>query len=115
MCNTRVTDALILVVTGHGAVLVLSVEALHEGAKPLGLQVSLRPRPRYGCVDEIVQSIYMCGTVIEILGTFTNLNALMHGMGESYKVFHWIGLAYNVMDSFNTSVWLSWYLCRTNI
>ena len=66
-----------------------------------------------GVLDELVQSVHLCGKDIDILKYLTYLNSVVHNYGGSnQEVTGRIGLAYGVMDSFNTSIWLCRYLCR---
>ncbi len=45
--------------------------------------------------------------------SFTHLGSVLHNNGRSdQEVIRRIGLAYGVMDSLNTSIWLCRYLCR---
>ncbi|KAG0717513.1 DNA excision repair protein ERCC-1 [Chionoecetes opilio] len=57
----------------HSMVLVMALEALHEEAKPLGLEVSW-PKTKGqvfgGLLDETVQSVHVCSEDIEILESF---------------------------------------------
>ncbi|KAG0720034.1 DNA mismatch repair protein Mlh1 [Chionoecetes opilio] len=62
-------------------VLVMALEALHEEAKPLGLEVSwLKTKVQVfgGLLDETVESVYACGEDIEILESFTYLGSAVH-------------------------------------
>ena len=99
-------------------VLVMALEALHEEAKSLGLQVSW-PKSKVqvfgGLLDETVQSIHACGEDIDIdiLDSFTYLGSVVHSNGGSrQEVLRWISLAHGVMDSLSTSIWRCQYLCR---
>ena len=66
-----------------------------------------------GFLNETVQSIHVCGEVIDILESFTYLGSVVHNNGESrQEALWWIGLAHGVMDSLSMSIWGYWYLCR---
>ncbi|KAG0715742.1 Cyclin-dependent kinase 8 [Chionoecetes opilio] len=61
-------------------VLVMALEALHEEAKPLGLEVSwLKTKVQMfgGLLDETVQSVHACSEDIEILESFTYLGSAL--------------------------------------
>ena len=92
------------------------LEALHEEAKPLGLQVSwakTKVQVFGSLLDETVQSVHACGEDVEISESFTYLGSVVHNNGESgQEVLRRIGLAHGVMDSLNTSIWRCRYLCR---
>ena len=97
-------------------VLIMVLEALHEEAKPLGLQVSW-PKTKVqvfgGLLDETVQSIHVCGEDIDILDSFKYIGSVDHNnSGSRQEVLRRIGLAHGVMDSFSTSIWRCRYLCR---
>ncbi|KAG0710420.1 Regulator of nonsense transcripts 3A [Chionoecetes opilio] len=100
-------------------VLVMTLEALHEEAKPLGLEVSwLKTKVQVfgGLLDETVQSVHVCGEDIEILESFTYLGSAVHNDGGSrQEVLRQIGIAHGVMDSLSKSIWRCRYLCRTKI
>lgn len=118
--NTTVTDLVFaddaVILAESLEVLVLALEALHEEAKPLGLQVSwakTKVQVFGGLLDETVQSVHACGEDIEILESFTYLGSVVHNSGGSrHEVLRRIGLAHGVMDSLNTSIWRCRYLCR---
>lgn len=75
-------------------VLVMSLKALHQEVKPLGLQVS------WAKSDETVQSVYVCGEDIEILEIFSYLGSSVQNNGRSHQeVLQWIGLVHSIMDS----------------
>ncbi|KAG0707420.1 hypothetical protein GWK47_000205 [Chionoecetes opilio] len=65
-------------------VLVMALEALHEEAKPLGLEVSwLQTNVQVfgGLLDETVQSVHACSEDIEILDILHTLVAQVHNDG----------------------------------
>ncbi|KAG0724998.1 Polycomb protein suz12-A [Chionoecetes opilio] len=97
-------------------VLVMALEALHEEAKPLGLEVSwLKTKVQVfvGLLDETVQSVHACGEDIEILESFTYLGSTVHNDGGSrQEVLGQIGIAHGIMDSLSGSIWRCRYLCR---
>ncbi|KAG0718623.1 Transient receptor potential channel pyrexia [Chionoecetes opilio] len=97
-------------------VLVMALEALHEEAKPLGLEVSwLKTKVQVfgGLLDEMVQSVHACGEDIEILESFTYLGSAVHNDGESrQEILRRIGIAHGAMDSLSGSIWRCRYLCR---
>ncbi|KAG0710786.1 putative epidermal cell surface receptor [Chionoecetes opilio] len=97
-------------------VLVMALEALHEEAKPLGLEVSwLKTKVQVfgGLLDEAVQSVHACGEDIEILESFTYLGSAVHNdRGSRQEVLRRIGIAHGVMDSLSGSIWRCRYLCR---
>ncbi|KAG0724746.1 hypothetical protein GWK47_039977 [Chionoecetes opilio] len=97
-------------------VLVMALEALHEEAKPLGLEVSwLKTKVQvFGdLLDETVQSVHACGEDIEILESFTYLGSAVHNDGGSrQEVLRRIDIAHGVMDSLSGSIWRCRYLCR---
>ena len=97
-------------------VLMMALEALHEEAKPLELQVSwLKTKVQVfgSLLHETGQSIHACGEDIDILDSFTYLGSVVHNNGGScQEVLQRIGLAYGVMDSLSTSIWGCRYLCR---
>ena len=77
--NTKIIDLVFandVIFAESLEILVMALEVLHEGAKPLGLQVSW-PKTKVqvlgGLLDETVQSIHACGVAIDILDSFTFL------------------------------------------
>ncbi|KAG0698918.1 hypothetical protein GWK47_025924 [Chionoecetes opilio] len=69
-------DSVHLIFAESLEVLVMALEALHEEAKPLGLEVSwLKTKVQvFGdLLDEAVQSVHACGEDIEILENFPGL------------------------------------------
>ncbi|KAG0719946.1 hypothetical protein GWK47_049448 [Chionoecetes opilio] len=67
-------------------VLVMALEALHEEAKPLGLEVYwLKTKVQvFGrLLDETVQSVHACGKDTEILESFTYLGSAVQNDGGS--------------------------------
>ncbi|KAG0712132.1 hypothetical protein GWK47_019124 [Chionoecetes opilio] len=67
-------------------VLVMALEALHEEAKPLGLEVSwLKTKVQVfgSLLDETVQSVHSGSEAIEILESFTYLGSAVHNDGGS--------------------------------
>ncbi|KAG0710251.1 putative nuclease HARBI1 [Chionoecetes opilio] len=76
----------------------MALEALHEEAKPLGLEVSwLKTKVQVfeGLVDEIVHA---CGEDIEISESFTYLgSAVQNDGGSRQEVLRRIGIAHGVM------------------
>ncbi len=57
-----------------------------------------------------------CGEDIEVLESFTYFFRVLYNNGRSdQEVIRWIGLAYGVMESLNTSIWRCRYLCRTKL
>ncbi|KAG0723224.1 putative protein in type-1 retrotransposable element R1DM [Chionoecetes opilio] len=97
-------------------VLVMVLEALHEEAKPLGLEVYwLKTKVQvFGdLLDEAVQFVHACGEDIEILESFKYLGSAVHNDGGSrQEVLRRIGIAHGVMDSLSGSIWRCRYLCR---
>ena len=118
--NTRVTDLVFaddaVILSESLEVLVMALEALHEEAKPLGLEVSwakTKVQVFGGLLDETVRSVHACGEDIDILDSFTYLGSVVHNNGGSrHEVMRRIGLAHGVMDSLNASIWRCRYLCR---
>ncbi|KAG0724373.1 putative uncharacterized transposon-derived protein F52C9.6 [Chionoecetes opilio] len=122
--NTKFTDLVFaddaIIFAESVEVLAVALEALHEEAKPLGLEVSwLKTKVQVfgGLLDETVQSVHACGEDIEILETFTYLGSTVHNDGGSrQEVLRRIGIAHGIMDSLSTSIWRCRYLCsRTKI
>ncbi|KAG0695116.1 hypothetical protein GWK47_027046 [Chionoecetes opilio] len=77
-------------------VLVMALEALHEEAKPLGLEVSwLKTKVQvFGdLLDEAVQSVHACGEDIEILESFTYLGSTQSIMTAGHVKKPYGGLA----------------------
>ncbi|KAG0716086.1 hypothetical protein GWK47_010475 [Chionoecetes opilio] len=71
-------DSVHLIFAESLEILVMVLKALHEEAKPLGLEVSwLKTKVQVfgGYLDEAVQFVYACGEDIEILESFTYLNS----------------------------------------
>ncbi|KAG0710593.1 putative uncharacterized transposon-derived protein F52C9.6 [Chionoecetes opilio] len=118
--NTKITDLVFaddaVIFPESLEVLVMALEALHEEAKPLGLEVSwLKTKVQvFGdLLDEAVQSVHACGEDIEILESFTYLGSAVHNVGGSrQEVLRRIGIAHGVMDSLSGSIWRCRYLCR---
>ncbi|KAG0724278.1 Sodium-coupled monocarboxylate transporter 1 [Chionoecetes opilio] len=118
--NTKITDLVFaddaVIFAESLEVLVMALEALHEEAKPLGLEVSwLKTLVQvFGdLLDEAVQSVHACGEDIEILESFTYLGSAVHNDGGSrQEVLRRIGIAHGVMDSLSGSIWRCRYLCR---
>ncbi|KAG0726800.1 DNA-directed RNA polymerases I, II, and III subunit RPABC2 [Chionoecetes opilio] len=118
--NTKITDLVFaddaVIFAESLEVLVMALEALHEEAKPLGLEVSwLKTKVQvFGdLLDEAVQSVHACGEDIEILESFTYLGSTVHNDGGSrQEVLRRIGIAHGVMDSLSGSIWRCRYLCR---
>ena len=116
--NTKVTDLVFaddaVIFAESLEVLVMALDALHEEAKPLGLQVSwtkTKVQVFGGLLDETVRSVHACGEDIEILDSFTYLGSVVHNNGGSrQEVLRRIGLAHGVMDSLNESIWRCRYL-----
>ncbi|KAG0727554.1 hypothetical protein GWK47_034452 [Chionoecetes opilio] len=80
--NTKITDLVFaddaVIFAESLEVLVMALEALHEEAKPLQLEVSwLKTKVQvFGdLLDEAVQSVHACGEDIEILESFTYLGS----------------------------------------
>ena len=72
-------------------VTVMSLKALHEEVKPLGLKVSCvktNVQVFAGVLDEPVQSVHACGEDIEILKNFTCLGSVVHNDGGSSHKSH---------------------------
>ena len=120
VANTKIIDLVFaddaLIFAESLVILVIALKALHEEAKPLGLQVSW-PKTKVqvfgGLLDETVQSIHACGEDIDILDSIKYLGSVVHKNGEScQEVLRWIGLAPGVMDSLSTSIWRCLYPCR---
>ena len=64
-----------------------------------------------GLLDEAMQSIHVCGEVIDILDSFTNLGSVVHNNGGSrQEVLQWIGLAHGVMDLLSMNIWHCRYI-----
>ena len=102
--NTKITDLVFVddavIFAESLEVLVMAFQALHEEAKPLGLQVSW-PKTKVqvsgGLLDEIVQSIHTCGENIDILDSFKYLGSVVHNNGGSRQEVLWrIGLAHSL-------------------
>ncbi|KAG0724267.1 putative uncharacterized transposon-derived protein F52C9.6 [Chionoecetes opilio] len=118
--NTKITDLVFaddaVIFAESLEVLVMALEALHEEAKPLGLEVSwLKTKVQvFGdLLDEAVQSVHACGEDTEILESFTYLGSAVHNDGGSrQEVSRRIGIANGVMDSLSGSIWRCRYLCR---
>ncbi|KAG0723422.1 Transposon TX1 uncharacterized protein [Chionoecetes opilio] len=118
--NTKITDLVFaddaVIFAESLEVLVMALEALHEEAKPLGLEVSwLKTKVQvFGdLLDEAVQSVHACGEGFEILKSFTYLGSAVHNDGGSrQEVLRRIGIAHGVMDSLSGSIWRCRYLCR---
>ncbi|KAG0720083.1 Hyastatin [Chionoecetes opilio] len=118
--NTKITDLVFaddaVIFAESLEVLVMALEALHEEAKPLGLEVSwLKTKVQvFGdLLDEAVQSVHACGEDIEILESFTYLGSAVHNDGGSrQEALRRIGIAHGVMDSLSGSIWRCRYLCR---
>ncbi|KAG0716601.1 LINE-1 reverse transcriptase [Chionoecetes opilio] len=118
--NTKITDLVfaddVVIFAESLEVLVMALEALHEEAKPLGLEVSwLKTKVQvFGdLLDEAVQSVHACDEDIEILESFTYLGSAVHNDGGSrQEVLRRIGIAHGVMDSLSGSIWRCRYLCR---
>ncbi|KAG0728144.1 Retrovirus-related Pol polyprotein from type-1 retrotransposable element R2 [Chionoecetes opilio] len=118
--NTKITDLVFaddaVIFAESLEVLVMALEALHEEAKPLGLEVSwLKTKVQvFGdLLDEAVQSVHACGEDIEILESFTYLGSAIHNDGGSrQEALRRIGIAHGVMDSLSGSIWRCQYLCR---
>ncbi|KAG0720366.1 hypothetical protein GWK47_048649 [Chionoecetes opilio] len=118
--NTKITDLVFaddaVIFAESLEVLVMALEALHEEAKPLGLEVSwlkIKVQVFGDLLDEAVQSVHVCGEDIEILESFTYLGSAVHNDGGSrQEVLRRIGIAHGVMDSLSGSIWRCRYLCR---
>ena len=118
--NTRITDLDFaddaVIFAESLEVLVLALEALHEGAKPLGLQVSwIKTKIQVfgNLLDEAVSSVQVCAESVDILDSFTYLGSVVHNDGgSSHEVLRRIGKAHGVMDSLNSSIWRCRYLCK---
>ncbi|KAG0720330.1 putative uncharacterized transposon-derived protein F52C9.6 [Chionoecetes opilio] len=118
--NIKITDLIFaddaVIFAESLEVLVMALEALHQEAKPLGLEVSwLKTKVQvFGdLLDEAVQSVHACGEDIEILESFTYLGSAVHNDGGSrQEVLRRIGIAHGVMDSLSGSIWRCRYLCR---
>ena len=118
--NTKITDLGFaddaVIFTESLEVLVMALEALHEEAKPLGVQVSW-PKTKVhvfrSLLGETVQSIHACGEDIDIFDSFKYLGSVVHNNGVSLqKVLRRICLANGVVDSISTSIWRCRYLYR---
>ncbi|KAG0714904.1 Solute carrier family 22 member 13 [Chionoecetes opilio] len=88
--NTKITDLVFVddavIFANSLEVLVMALEALHEEAKPLGLEVSWHKTKIQvfgGLLDGTVQSVHACSEVIEILESFTYLGSAVHNDGGS--------------------------------
>ena len=91
------------------------LKALHEEAKPLGLQVSWHKTTVQvfgGLLDETVQFIHAFGDDFDILESFIYFSSVVHTNGGSCQEVLGIGLAHGAMDSLSTSIWSCRYLCR---
>ncbi|KAG0710422.1 DNA polymerase alpha catalytic subunit [Chionoecetes opilio] len=118
--NTKITDLVFaddaVIFAESLEVLVMALEALHEEAKPLGLEVSwLKTKVQVfgGLLDETVQSVHACGEDIEILECFTYLGSAVHNDGGSrQEVLRRIGVTHGVMDSLSRNIWRCRYLCK---
>ncbi len=75
----------------------LALRALHEEAKPLGLQVSwtkTKVQVFGGLLDDTVQSVHACKEDIDILDYFTYLGSVVQNSGGfSHEVISadWLG------------------------
>ncbi|KAG0730593.1 Retrovirus-related Pol polyprotein from type-2 retrotransposable element R2DM [Chionoecetes opilio] len=118
--NTKITDLVFaddaVIFAESLEVLVMALEALHEEAKPLGLEVSwLKTKVQVfeDLLDEAVQTVHACGEDIEILESFTYIGSAVHNDGGSrQEVLRRIGIAHGVMDSLSGSIWRCRYLRR---
>ena len=117
--NTKITDLVFaddaVIFAESLEVLVMALEALHELAKPLGLQVSwtkTKVQVFGGLLVETIQSVHAYDEDIDILDSFKYLGSVVHNNGGSHqKVLRRIGLAYGVIDSLSKCIWRR-YLCR---
>ncbi len=82
----------------------MALEALHEEAKPLGLEVSwtkTKVQTFGGLLGDTVQSVHACGEDIEVLESFTYFGSVVHKNGGSgQEVTRRIGLAHGVMNEY---------------
>ncbi|KAG0717153.1 hypothetical protein GWK47_055077 [Chionoecetes opilio] len=89
-------------------VLVMALEALHEEAKLLGLEVSgLKTKVQVfeGLIDETVQSVHACGEDIEISESFTYLgSAVQNDGGSRQEVLQRIGIAHGLEAEDNEDI-----------
>ncbi len=87
----------------------MALEALHEEAKPLGLEVAwtlVLVQALGGLLGDTVQSVHACGEDIEVLESFTYLGSVVHNNGGSdQEVTRRISLPHGVRKSLNTSIW----------
>ncbi|KAG0728745.1 Retrovirus-related Pol polyprotein from type-1 retrotransposable element R2 [Chionoecetes opilio] len=103
--NTKIADLVFaddaVIFAESLEVLVMALEALHEEAEPLGLEVSwLKTKVQvFGdLLDEAVQSVHACGEDIEILESFTYLGSAVHNDGGSrQEVLRRIGIAHGTL------------------
>lgn len=85
LCNTRVTDHVVILAEPPG-VLLLAVEALHEETNPLGRRVSCAKTKVLVSgvlLDGTVQSVHVCMADIENLEGFTYLGNTARNNGRS--------------------------------
>ncbi len=90
VCRYKVTDLVFaddaVLLAESLDVLVMALEALHEEAKPLGLEVSwtkTKVQTFGGLLGNTVQSVHACGEEIEVLESFTYLGSVVHNNGGS--------------------------------
>ena len=72
----------------------MSLDALHEEAKPLRLQVSwpmAKVQMFEGLLDETVQFIHACDEEIDILDSFKYLGSVVHNNGGSCYTTDYLG------------------------
>lgn len=61
-----------------------------------------------GFPDDTVESVHVCDKDVVTLESFIYFGSVVHNRGGScQEVLRWIGLAYTVMESPNTSIF-SW-------
>ncbi len=86
----------------------LALEALHEEAKPLKLQISwtkTRVQVFGGLLDDTVQSIHACFEDTDILEDFINLGSVTQSSGSSgHEVLRQTGLVHAVTNPLDTSI-----------
>ena len=61
-------------------------------------------------MDESVQAVHAYGKDIEVPVNFAYFG--VDNGGLSQEIVWRIGLVHGVMESLNTSIWRSWYLCK---
>jgi hypothetical protein len=101
-------DAVMLAETVE--LLVASLEALDQEAKPLGLQISWI-KTKIQAFDDCLSntlSVSVCGENVEVLSSFTYLGSVIDSSGGcDSDVSRRMGLASGAMESLDRSIWCS--------